>query len=82
MQVRVKSFDVNMEVKSSGIEFEIRTVDGTAQLGDCYLTMTGLIWCAGKVTKPNGIRVSWTEFMGIMKSQEAKDAAVEAAQSV
>lgn len=49
MQVKIKSFDVNMEVKSNGIEFEVRNPDGSAQIGDCYLTMTGLIWCKGKV---------------------------------
>ena len=29
MQVAIKSFDVNMQVKSNGIEFEVRSPDGT-----------------------------------------------------
>lgn len=79
MQVKIKSFDVNMDVKSKGIEFEVRTPDGSAQTGDCYLTMTGLVWCEGKKAKANGIKISWAEFQEIMKSDAAKQAALKAA---
>jgi hypothetical protein len=79
MQVKIKSFDVGMDVKSNGIEFEVRKPDGSAQIGDCYLTMTGLVWCEGKKTKQNGVKVSWPEFMEIMKSDAAKKAAINAA---
>ena len=82
MQVKIKSFDVNMDVKSSGIEFEVRKSDGSGQLGDCYLTMTGLIWCEGKKFKQNGVKVSWTDFIEIMKSEDAKKAALKAAKAV
>ena len=40
MQVSIKSFDIKMDVKSKGMEFEVRGTDGTL-LGDCYLTMSG-----------------------------------------
>jgi hypothetical protein len=43
MKVFIKEFSVDMEVKSSGIEFEVRTPDNAQQLGDCYLTMSGLV---------------------------------------
>lgn len=79
MKVNIKSFDVNMEVKSNGIEFEVRSTDGVNQLGDCYLTMTGLVWCNGKTTKTNGIKISWNDFMTIMASEEAQKAAIKAA---
>ncbi|MFO7907431.1 MAG: hypothetical protein ACQESR_22580 [Planctomycetota bacterium] len=79
MQVKIKSFDVNMDVKSKGIEFEVRKPGGSAQVGDCYLTMTGLIWCEGKKAKTNGLKISWDEFQEIMKSAAAKKAALEAA---
>jgi len=69
MQVRIKQFDVNMEVKSSGIEFEVRTPDGSQQLGDCYVTMTGLVWCKGKTSKKNGVRISWKDFIEYMESK-------------
>ena len=82
MQVKIKSFAVNMDVKSNGIEFEVRKPDGSSQVGDCFLTMTGLIWCKGKIGKKNGIKISWTEFQEIMKSDDTKKAALKAAQAV
>jgi hypothetical protein len=82
MQVKIKSFDVNMEVKSNGIEFEVRNPGGSAQIGDCYLTMTGLIWCKGKVGKKNGLKISWADFQEIMRSDAAKNAALAAAKQV
>jgi len=42
VQVRVKQFVVDMEVKTSGIELEVRKPDGSAQIGDCYVTKTGI----------------------------------------
>ncbi len=79
MQVNIKSFDVNMQVKSNGIEFEVRTPDGTTQLGDCYLTMTGLVWCKGKTSKPKGNKIQWQDLITIMSSNESIKAAVAAA---
>lgn len=81
MNVRIKSFDVNMEVKKSGIEFEVRTPDGKEQLGDCYLTMTGLIWCQGRKKKGNGVKVGWNDFIAIMCSKDALKRALKAARS-
>jgi hypothetical protein len=69
MQVSIKSFNVNMEVKSSGIEFEVRTPDREF-VGDCHLTMTGLVWCAGKTDKKNGEKISWNDFIALMNDQE------------
>jgi hypothetical protein len=81
MKVSIKSFDVNMEVKSNGIEFEVRSTDGLNQLGDCYLTMTGLVWCNGKTTKANGVKISWSDFMIIMRNEEVLKAALKAAKA-
>ena len=53
MKVNIKDFNVNMEVKSKGIEFEIRTPDGKKQLGDVFLTNTGIVWCKGKTKFKN-----------------------------
>ena len=82
MKVRIKQFDVGMEVKSSGIEFEVRTPDDASQIGDCYLTMTGLIWCKGKTSKNRGIKISWVDFTKIMESDDARKAAVNAAKAI
>ena len=58
VKVKVKQFAVDMEVKTNGIELEVRKPDDSAQIGDCYVTKTGLTWCKGKTTKPNGIRIT------------------------
>lgn len=79
MQVHIKQFEVDMQVKSSGIELEVRTPDGSTQVGDCYVTMTGLVWCKGRVTKANGIKVSWADLATILASDESLESAVKAA---
>lgn len=79
MQVRIKEFNVNMDVGSSGIEFEVRGADGSQQLGDCVLTMSKLIWCSGKTTRAKGVTITWDNFMAIMSSKETVAAAVKAA---
>ena len=82
MQVKIKSFDVDMDVKSKGIEFEVRKPDRSAQIGDCYLTMTGLIWCKGRTSKAKGLSISWPDFQEVMKSPAAKRAAIKAAKKL
>jgi len=79
MKIGIKKFNVNMDVKSTGIEFEIRSPDGSQQLGDCYLTMTGLVWCKGKTKKKNGVKISWSDFIEVMTTQARRKAAVKAA---
>jgi len=78
MKVKIKSFDVDMDVKAKGIEFEVRQPGNGDQLGDCYLTMTGLTWCKGKTGKANGIKITWAEFMEIMQSEKAVTTALKA----
>ena len=81
MQIKVKSFGIEMDVKSKGIEFEVRKPDGSSQIGDCYLTSAGLTWCKGKTSKANGVTLSWNALMAILKSKEARKAAVKAAKA-
>jgi hypothetical protein len=81
MEVRIKKFDVNMLVKQNGIELEVRTPDGTSQVGDCYVTMTSLIWCKGRTTKSHGVKLTWYELGEILKSAESRRAALNAARS-
>lgn len=79
MKIGIKKFNVNMDVKSTGIEFEVRSADGSQQLGDCYLTMTGLVWCKGKTKKKNGVKISWSDFIEVMTTLARRKAAVKAA---
>jgi hypothetical protein len=68
MQVTIKDFQVEMEVKTNGIEFQVRDNDETLR-GDCYLTKTGLIWCHGQTTRPKGKKVTWDEFIEWIESR-------------
>ena len=77
MEVWVKSLQVDMQVKQKGIELEVRSNDGGEQLGDCYATMTGLIWCKGKTQKDNGVKVKWEDFKLLCTSDEVLKVACE-----
>lgn len=69
MKVTIKSFDVGMEVKNKGIEFDIYEPGGGDRLGDIVLTKKGLIWCKGKTSRKNGVEVSWKDFIEWMESE-------------
>jgi len=82
MEVWIKSLEVEMQVKKNGIELEVRSADGKDQLGDCYATMTGLVWCQGRTKKENGVKITWQQFIAICNSEESLKAAVKAAKAV
>jgi hypothetical protein len=67
MKVAIKHFDVEMDVRTNGIEFEVYDNDDKF-LGDCYLTKTGLIWCRGRTPRKNGKKVKWQDFIAAMES--------------
>lgn len=81
MKVLIKKFAVDMEVKSKGIELEIKSPDGTSHLGDCYITKASIIWCKGKTIKANGVKISWEQLTAVLDSVAAKSAAVKAAKN-
>ncbi len=81
MKVSIKKFGLDLDVKSKGMELDIKSPDGKKRLGDCCVTMTGLVWCKGKTTKANGIKLSWDELATILASNAAKKAALKAAKA-
>ena len=68
MQVSIKSFNVQMDVKNRGIEFEIYD-NAQNFLGDVILTKTGLEWCRGKTRAGNGVKIPWEEFIDNMNAR-------------
>ncbi len=68
MKVLIKEFGLDMEVKTKGIELEIRSANGKKQLGDLVVTKTQIIWCKGRTTRENGVPVTWNEFISWMES--------------
>lgn len=69
MQVKIKSFDVAMELKNKGIELEIRDTSGNF-LGDLVVTKTKLIWCRGKTSRANGKNITLTKFIEQMENDD------------
>ena len=65
MKVSIKSFDVQMDVKNKGIEFQVYDNDNNFR-GDCIVTKASLIWCEGKTPRKNGVTVSWEDFIAWM----------------
>ena len=66
MNVSIKNFDVKMDVKNNGVEFEVRDTQDKF-LGDCIVTKTGITWCKGKTKAANGKKVSWNELIDWMQ---------------
>lgn len=67
MKVKIKDFKIDMEVKNSGLEFEVRS-NNDEHRGDAYVTKSGLTWCNGKTTRAKGTKVTWDEFIEWMNS--------------
>jgi hypothetical protein len=63
MKVTIKSFDVDMEVKNAGIEFEVSSPNGENHMGDLIVTKRNLIWCQGRTRRENGKAISWEKFI-------------------
>lgn len=67
MQVKIKQFDVQMEIKNNGVELEVASPDGS-HLGDLVITKSKLIWCKGRTRPENGESISWKKFIKLMES--------------
>jgi hypothetical protein len=65
MKVSIKNFEVEMDLKNNGVEFEV--YDHDKHLGDVILTKTSVIWCRGRIRRDNGKRFSWEEFIERME---------------
>jgi hypothetical protein len=68
MKIAIKDFDVKMEIKNNGIEFQVYDTNDNF-LGDCFLTKTGLVWCKGKTSRKKGKKISWEEFIDDMEKR-------------
>jgi hypothetical protein len=68
VKVWIKNFNVELEVKTSGIELDVSGNDGK-HLGDLYVTKAKLIWCKGRIPRNNGKEIRWEEFMAIIDSR-------------
>jgi hypothetical protein len=67
MNVSIKKFDVKMDIKNNGIELDVKDTND-AHIGDLYVTKAHLIWCAGKISKAKGKKITWKDFATYMES--------------
>lgn len=67
MEVNIKKLDIAMQVKTSGVEFDV--YDGEEFLGDLIITKASVIWCKGKTSREKGVKVKWKRFIDIMSSE-------------
>jgi hypothetical protein len=79
MDVSIKSFDVEMDVKNKGVEFGIREPNGGERLGDLIITRANLIWCDGRERRENGKKIKWADFVAMVNAAQkpAKKAAAK-----
>lgn len=68
MNVWIKQFDVKMEVKTKGMELEVKDTN-ERQMGDLVITKAHLIWCSGRTGRNNGKKISWKDFIDYMESR-------------
>ncbi len=63
----IDDFSQSLDIKTSGIEIQVDRNKG-GQMGDLYVTKTGLTWCKGKQSKANGVSIRWDKFADYMES--------------
>ena len=69
MKIKIKSFEVEMDVKNNGVEFQVHGNDDNF-LGDFYVAKSGVTWCEGRTTRENGVKIKWMDFIKLMKDQK------------
>jgi hypothetical protein len=70
LKVKITDFGLDLDVKTKGMEFEVKSADGKKRFGDLRVTKTGLTWSKGKAQTGN--KVTWESF--IKWIEEQKDA--------
>jgi hypothetical protein len=68
VKVAIKDFNVEMEVKTAGVELSI-TNPQDVHLGDLIVTKTRLIWCQGQTRRANGKEIWWEDFIAYMNGR-------------
>jgi hypothetical protein len=68
MNVNIKKFGVEMELKNNGIELDVRKPSTDEHLGDLIINKKGLIWCQGKIKAENGQGKTWEQVIEFFNS--------------
>ncbi len=68
MKVEVKNLDATIELKTKGMELEIRDPDGTFR-GDLIITKTSVIWCRGRTQRENGVKIHLNDLITYLENR-------------
>jgi hypothetical protein len=69
MQVFIKDLQVQMELKTNGIELEVRSPKGD-HIGDLSIGKGTIEWCRGRTRRGGGVRVSWDDLIEFFENRE------------
>lgn len=68
--VNIKAATVELRIKTNGLELQINEKDA-GQFGDLFVTKTGIIWCKGRTTRPNGCKIDFDTLNEICENMAA-----------
>ncbi len=69
MDISVKNFDLELQVKTNGIEFLVRDNDGTHR-GTFVINKARIEWCKGKKRRGNGVQVDWDVLIDVLENRK------------
>jgi hypothetical protein len=75
MQIKTQPFKEAIEIKSSGIAFDVYN-NGAKRIGDLAVTKNGLVWSNGAQRK--AVTVKWDDFISWMQKQTQTQARTQA----
>ena len=67
MQIKTQPFKEAIEIKSSGIAFDVYN-NGAKRIGDLAVTKNGLVWSNGSAQR-KAVTVKWDDFITWMQSR-------------
>jgi hypothetical protein len=85
MKVTITQLASSVEVKNTPVEFKVADPKGK-HFGNFYADKVRVEWCGGgtrqKKTGGAGVQLTWKELSALLKSEDAKKAAIAAAKKV
>jgi hypothetical protein len=76
MQIKTQPFKEAIEIKSSGIAFDVYN-NGAKRIGDLAVTKNGLVWSNGSAQR-KAVTVKWDDFISWMQKQTQTQAQPQA----
>ena len=68
MNVSIKDFQVDMQLKNNGVELEVRSPQNQ-HLGDLCIGRGTIEWCKGKTNRGNGVQKNWQQLIAFFEGE-------------